>query len=130
MRLPIRRCLESWDGWQAACSAGAIAATPAGSRPRCAALCSRCAGPRPWTLLPLLLALMSALPARSVRAEASLVQCQRWRRSSGLERIELGNAIGAAAYLTKQTRLAESDPQQPRLLYAQSDLQRTCDAWG
>jgi hypothetical protein len=78
----------------------------------------------------LLLALMSALPARSVRAEASLTQCQRWRRSSGPERIELGNAIGAAAYLTKQQRLAESDPQQPRLLYAPGDLQRACDGWG
>ncbi len=72
---------------------------------------------------------MSALPERPVRAEASLAQCQRWRRSSGPERIELGNAIGAAAYLTKQQRLAESDPQQPRLLYAPGDLQRTCDDW-
>lgn len=85
-----------------------------------------------WRPLALLTALLGTLPLpglQPVRAEASLAQCQRWQRSSGLERIQLGNAIGAAAYLTKQQRFAESDPQHPQLLYAPSDLQRACAGW-
>lgn len=80
----------------------------------------------------LLLALLVPLPPlwpQSVRAEASLAQCQRWQRSSGLERILLGNAIGAASYLTKVRRFAESDPEHPELLYAPADLERACDGW-
>ena len=85
-----------------------------------------------WRPLALLAALLGPLVQpgfQPVRAEASLAQCQRWQRSSGPDWIERGNAIGAAAYLTKVQRFAESDPQHPRLLYAPADLQRACDAW-
>ncbi|MFM7314434.1 MAG: hypothetical protein ACKO0M_14945 [Cyanobium sp.] len=64
-----------------------------------------------------------------VRAEAGLTLCQQWRSSSGQASIELGNAIGADAYLTKVRRFAESTPQHPELLYATSDLRRVCQAW-
>lgn len=77
----------------------------------------------------LLLPLAVLLPLQSARAEASLALCQRWQRSSGTNAILLGNAIGAAAYLTKVRRFAESDPQHPELLYSPADLQRACDAW-
>jgi len=64
-----------------------------------------------------------------VRAEPSLALCQRWQRSQGIASIELGNAIGAAAYLTKVHRFAESDPEHPELLYSPADLMRACDGW-
>lgn len=87
---------------------------------------------RPWRPLALLAMLIGPLPQlglQAVRAEASLAQCQRWQRSSGLERIQLGNAIGIAASLTKMHPFAESDPAHPQLLYALADLQRACAAW-
>ena len=85
---------------------------------------------RLWRLLPLLTALLAPLlPPPGARAEASLAQCQRWQQSNGVERILLGNSIGAAAYLTKVHRFAESDPEHPQLLYAPADLQRACQAW-
>lgn len=62
-------------------------------------------------------------------AEASLGLCLRWQRSSGIERIRLGNAIGAASYLTKQTRLAESDDGAPVSLYREADLRHSCSLW-
>lgn len=89
-------------------------------------------GRRPHRRLALLLALLTPLPPvafQAARAEASLSQCQRWQRSGGQERILLGNAIGAAAYLTKVQRFAESDPDHPQLLYTPADLQRACDGW-
>lgn len=73
--------------------------------------------------------LLQAVAPSPARAEASWAQCQRWQRSSGPDWIQQGNAIGAAAYLTKVQRLAESDPGHPRLLYAPSDLKRACAAW-
>lgn len=76
-----------------------------------------------------LLAPLALLGVQSARAEASLAQCRRWQNSNGLEQILLGNAIGAAAYLTKVQRFADSDPQHPQLLYSPSDLQRACDGW-
>lgn len=60
------------------------------------------------------------------RADADLTLCRRWQTSQGEERIRLGNAIGAAAYLTKVRRLAESAAEAPTLLYAPSDLRRSC----
>lgn len=87
---------------------------------------------RPWRPLALLAMLIGPLPQlglQAVRAEASLAQCQHWQRSSGLERIQLGNAIGIAASLTKMHPFAESDPAHPQLLYAPADLQRACAAW-
>lgn len=78
----------------------------------------------------LLLALASpALWPGPAGAEASLALCQRWQRSSGAERIRLGNSIGAAAYLTKVRRFAESPPENPQPLYAAPDLERACDGW-
>lgn len=82
----------------------------------------------------LLLLVVFALPISALwpgpaAAEASLALCQRWQRSSGEERILLGNSIGAAAYLTKVRRFAESPPQNPQSLYATADLERACDGW-
>lgn len=65
--------------------------------------------------------------AQQLRAEPSRSLCQRWQRSHGSDAIEMGNAVGAAAYLTKVHRFAESDPEQPRLLYAPADLKRACE---
>ena len=73
-----------------------------------------------------LVAACGALPAG---ADAGLALCRRWQQSSGLERIRLGNAIGAAAYLTKVQRLAESSSDAPQLLYSPADLQRSCAGW-
>ena len=72
---------------------------------------------------------MAVLPLQAARAEASLALCQRWQRSRGTNAILLGNAIGAAAYLTKMRRFAESDPEHPELLYHPADLSRACDGW-
>lgn len=80
-----------------------------------------------WPLTPLLL--VALLPLQSAHADASLALCQRWQRSRGTEAIEMGNAIGASAYLTKVQRFAESAPDHPQLLYSPADLQRACDAW-
>ena len=85
--------------------------------------------PGPRRLLPLIALPLAWLPCPAVQAQASLALCQQWQRSSGLQRIQLGNSIGAAAYLTKVQRLAESDPEHPVLLYSPADLQRTCQAW-
>ena len=84
------------------------------------------AGRWPALLIPLLL--VSALSPASLRAETSLAECNRWRSSHGQARIELGNRIGAASYLTKMKRLQESPPEAPVALYAESDLERSCDS--
>ena len=81
------------------------------------------------SLLLLALLVTPMLSVRNARADASLDLCQRWRRSSGTASILLGNAIGAAAYLTKVRRFAESSEQKPELLYAPADLIRACDGW-
>ena len=65
----------------------------------------------------------------AVQAEASLALCRQWQASRGDERIRLGNAIGVAAYLTKVRRLGESPSDSPQLLYAPSDLRRSCQGW-
>ena len=80
-------------------------------------------------LLVTLLGGVALLRPAPARADASLALCQRWRSSSGQERILLGNAIGAASYLTKVHKLAESPPEAPVDLYATSDLMRVCDGW-
>jgi gamma-glutamylcyclotransferase (GGCT)/AIG2-like uncharacterized protein YtfP len=56
----------------------------------------------------------------------TLGACQAWRRSHGVARIELGNSIGAAHYLTKRNPFQESPPEVPVDLYSPSDLQRIC----
>jgi len=84
------------------------------------------AGRWPALLIPLLL--VSTLSPTGLRAETSLAECNRWRSRHGQARIELGNRIGAASYLTKMKRLQESPPQAPVALYAESDLERACDS--
>ena len=96
----------------------------------------RATGPQGWSrpLLPVTLATLLPVLLQAqlqvARAEPSLTLCQRWQRSGGVERIQLGNAIGAAAYLTKVHPFATSDPQRPQLLYSPTDLRRACDGWG
>ncbi len=99
--------------------------------PACGQLSAAAACPGAWRPLALLAALLASpsLSLQEVHAEVTLAQCRRWQRSSGQERIRLGNVIGAAAYLTKTEPFAEIDPQQPRLLYAPTDLQRACAGW-
>jgi len=111
----------------------ATAALPASPVPLfavCGALAgaSRLISRRLALLVAWLLPIQAVVPGPA-QAEATLAQCQRWQRSGGLERIVLGNAIGAAAYLTKVERFAESDPQHPQPLYAPADLERACDGW-
>ncbi len=85
-----------------------------------------------WPALTLsLLLLMALTPGALVpgaRAETSLSDCNHWRSSHGLSRIELANQIGAASYLTKMHRLQQSPPEAPVALYAESDLERACDS--
>jgi gamma-glutamylcyclotransferase (GGCT)/AIG2-like uncharacterized protein YtfP len=83
----------------------------------------------PQGLLPVVLLFAALLSVQGLRAEPSLALCRRWQRSDGSDAIQLGNAIGAAAYLTKVQAFAESDPDHPRLLYAPGDLKRACGAW-
>ena len=56
----------------------------------------------------------------------TLGACQSWQNSRGLARIEVGNSIGAAHYLTKMHRLQESDPAAPMSLYSEGDVARVC----
>ncbi len=56
----------------------------------------------------------------------TLGACQSWQNSRGLARIEVGNSIGAAHYLTKMQRLQESDPAAPMSLYSEGDVARVC----
>lgn len=79
--------------------------------------------------LPLGILLAALLSAQHAQAEPSLTLCRRWQRSHGSDAIQLGNAIGAAAYLTKVHPFAESDPEHPQLLYAPADLKRACNGW-
>ena len=82
-----------------------------------------------WPALLLLLsALIPALAPASLQAATGLAACNRWHRSQGVSRIELGNQIGAAHYLTKMQRLQQSPPEAPVALYAESDLERACDS--
>lgn len=64
----------------------------------------------------------------SARAEGfdTLGSCQAWHRSHGVARIELGNSIGAAHFLTKRVPFQESPPEAPVDLYSPADLQRIC----
>jgi len=81
-----------------------------------------------WPALLIPLILMGALAPGSLQAETSLAECNSWRSSHGVTRIELGNQIGAANYLTKMHRLQQSPPEAPVALYAESDLERACDS--
>ncbi|MFM9048051.1 MAG: gamma-glutamylcyclotransferase [Cyanobium sp.] len=56
----------------------------------------------------------------------TLGACQAWRSSHGVARIELGNSIGEAHYLTKRRAFQESTPEAPVDLYSPMDLQRIC----
>lgn len=56
----------------------------------------------------------------------TLQMCQAWRSSRGVARIELGNSIGAAHYLTKRHPFQDSPPEAPMDLYSPADLQRIC----
>lgn len=73
-----------------------------------------------------LLALPLLLGAGPGTAGDSLARCHAWQRSHGVERILLGNALGAANYLTKRQKLLESPADAPIALYDESDLQRIC----
>ena len=79
-----------------------------------------------WSVVLVLAALLSE---QGLRAEPSLALCRQWQRSHGSDAIQLGNAIGAAAYLTKVQPFTESDPDHPQLLYAPGDLKRACGTW-
>lgn len=83
--------------------------------------------PPPCGLSPLL-ALSLLLWAGAAPAGDTLSRCSAWQRSHGVERILLGNAIGAAHYLTKREKLLESPPDAPITLYSESDLQRVCSS--
>lgn len=91
----------------------------------------------PAAMLPALLALLhvtAMLPAGpgplpATLAFDTLATCGRWQNSRGLARIELGNALGAAAYLSKRRKLLESSAEAPVALYAESDLHRVCAGW-
>lgn len=98
-------------------------------------MASHQATPRPlvrcglWRAVCLIGMFSPLLPLGITRADPSLSQCQRWQHSRGTEFILLGNAIGAASYLTKVKRFAESPPEKPELLYAPTDLMRACEGW-
>lgn len=74
----------------------------------------------------LTLALVIAGGLRPALAFDTLGACQSWQNSRGLARIEVGNSIGAAHYLTKMHRLQESDPAAPVSLYSEGDVARVC----
>ena len=73
-----------------------------------------------------LLTLSLLLSAAPSPAGDSLARCHAWQRSHGVERILLGNGIGAAHYLTKRQKLLTSPADAPIALYQDSDLQRVC----
>jgi gamma-glutamylcyclotransferase (GGCT)/AIG2-like uncharacterized protein YtfP len=66
------------------------------------------------------------IPPPPAPATDSLALCRAWLASHGPERVLLGNALGAAHYLTKDVRLRESEANQPVALYRSSDLQQLC----
>lgn len=72
--------------------------------------------------------LLGLLQSVAVQAAAfdTLGACQAWRSSRGVARIELGNSIGEAHYLTKRRAFQESTPEAPVDLYSPMDLQRIC----
>lgn len=70
--------------------------------------------------------LLVLLAPHAAAAFDSLGRCLAWQASHGIERILLGNAIGAAHYLTKREKLLQSPPEAPLPLYRDSDLQRVC----
>ncbi|MCP9850154.1 hypothetical protein [Cyanobium sp. Morenito 9A2] len=81
----------------------------------------------PWgsTALIVLLVLLPAV----ARADANLPTCLRWRSSSGLEHIQLGNRLGAANLLTKNQKLDPGAPDGSRPLYRDSDIARLCRSY-
>jgi hypothetical protein len=71
-------------------------------------------------------ALASGLTPPPLRAGDLTQDCHRWASASGNARIAVANQLGADHLLTKNTRLAESDPSKPVELYRFGDLQRLC----
>ncbi|MEB3168158.1 MAG: hypothetical protein VKK97_05430 [Synechococcaceae cyanobacterium] len=69
---------------------------------------------------------LALLAPRAAAAFDTIGRCQAWQGSHGIERILLGNAIGAAHYLTKRQKLLQSPAEAPLPLYRDSDLQRVC----
>lgn len=84
-----------------------------------------------WVLAPwvLVCTFVGVLPRETAFAGAfdTLGACQAWQSSHGLARVELGNAIGAAHYLTKRHPFQESTPEAPQELYSPADIRRVCD---
>jgi len=72
------------------------------------------------------LAMAGALTPPPLRAGDLTQDCHRWASASGNARIAVANQLGADHLLTKNTRLAESDPSKPVELYRFGDLQRLC----
>ncbi len=72
------------------------------------------------------LVLAAALTPPPLRAGDLHRDCRRWASAGGSARIALANRLGAEHLLTKDTRLADSDPAQPVQLYRPGDLQRLC----
>ncbi len=52
--------------------------------------------------------------------------CSQWRSARGAEKASLANRIGASNGLTKNTKLAESQPGDTNSLYRIADIQRLC----
>ncbi|MFS6827512.1 hypothetical protein [Cyanobium sp. ATX-6F1] len=67
--------------------------------------------------------------ASAARADANLQTCLRWRSSSGLEHIQLGNRLGEANLLTKNQKLDPGAPDGSRPLYRDSDIARLCRSY-
>jgi gamma-glutamylcyclotransferase (GGCT)/AIG2-like uncharacterized protein YtfP len=79
------------------------------------------------------LAVLLALLLAGAGGPAALAQstdCAAWQRATGDQKVRLGNALGAAHYLTRLRLLPASagdNPEaQPAVLYATSDLRRLC----
>ncbi|MGA1302424.1 MAG: gamma-glutamylcyclotransferase family protein [Cyanobium sp.] len=85
--------------------------------------------PLPGGQWPVLVAFLLALLPPGIAGGAgfdTLATCQAWRRSHGVARVELGNSIGAAHFLTKRIPFQESLPEAPVDLYSPADLHRIC----
>ena len=52
--------------------------------------------------------------------------CSQWRSARGAEKASLANRLGASNGLTKNTKLAESQPGDTNSLYRIADIQRLC----
>ena len=84
----------------------------------------RFGAPTAWLAAGLLGAAGLASPAR---ASDTRHDCLSWTHSGGAGRVELGNRIGAANLLTKQSSFTTSQPGDTHSLYSSADLRRVCD---